>query len=68
MAFRTEQVRCAGCHGKGYLLHKEWVCKRCNGVGTVEKKIEIKTKINWKWVLLGVVVVLALALAWWLSF
>jgi DnaJ-class molecular chaperone len=57
MAFRTEKVRCAGCHGKGYLLHKEWVCKRCNGIGKLDKEVETIASIPWKWVLLGIVLV-----------
>lgn len=61
MKFKTEKKQCAGCHGRGYLLHKEWACKRCNGEGYINVEIEIIKKFGLKWVVLAVVVISVIA-------
>jgi DnaJ-class molecular chaperone len=66
MKYKTENLKCHSCHGKGYILHYDHKCGKCSGSGYLEKKTAMPFKVSGKLVL--VIAVVAIAIAWWLSF
>lgn len=68
MTYKTEEVKCRACQGRGYLAGvREFSCKKCIGTGRVIEQIEVESKISLKWVGICASIILVVTLLWWFS-